>query len=180
MRLFTLTILILVNGFAHAQRLVERSGQAVFYSEAPVENIRAVNEQVLAVVNTENGEVAVSMLMKGFQFKKSLMQEHFNESYVESDKYPKATFKGKIENYDPDMWENERTVTVTGELTIHGVTRSLTAEVQLTPAGELVRAETKFPVRVADHKIKIPNLVIDNIAEVVDVTVTLELKKSQT
>lgn len=162
---------------AQAQRYLDRSGQAVFFSEAPVENIRAVNQQALAILDARSGEVAVSMLMKGFQFRKALMQEHFNESYVESDRFPKATFEGQIKAFDPSMLLKKTEVTVAGKLTIHGVTRPMETTVTLTPAGDAVNAEAIFPVRVADHDIEIPSVVIDNIAEVVEVTVRFQLKK---
>lgn len=162
-----------VAGEVYSQRLLEKSGNVTFYSEAPVENIEAVNQQVLAIIDPATGEVAVSMLMKGFQFRKALMQEHFNESYVESDKYPKATFTGKILEFTPAVLEQNGVVEVEGELTIHGVTKPLRTSVTLTARTDGLLAETTFSVKVADHDIKIPSVVIDNIAETVDVTLSL-------
>jgi polyisoprenoid-binding protein YceI len=160
-------------GHTYAQRLLEKSGKVTFYSEAPVENIEAKNQQVLAIIDPGTGEVAVTMLMKGFQFRKSLMQEHFNESYVESDKYPKATFKGKILEYTPAVLKQAGTVEVEGEITIHGVTKPLRTKVTFTPGSDHLLAESTFSVKVADHEIKIPSVVMNNIAEIVEVSLSL-------
>lgn len=170
-------LLLLANFTSEAQKYLERSGRASFFSEAPVENIKAVNDQVLAILNSENGEVAVSMLMKGFQFKKALMQEHFNDSYVESDKFPKANFKGKIKNFSPELLKSNGKLIVNGEITIHGVTKSLTTEVTLERIDSELDINGRFPVTLADFDIDIPKVVVNNIAEVIEITFDLKLKK---
>jgi polyisoprenoid-binding protein YceI len=175
----TLVMMTLMHHSADAQRAMERSGTAIFFSEAPLEDIKGTNNQVVAIIDLNNGEVAVSMLMKGFQFRKALMQEHFNESYVESDKFPKATFTGRIANYTPETLNKNGTVEVTGELTIHGVSRPLTSKVDIQVKEGIIEANTTFFVTVADHEIKIPNIVIQNIAEIVEVTIHLNLKLSE-
>ncbi len=159
-----------------AQKLMERSGKITFFSEAPLENISATNEQVLAVLDTDDGRVAVSMLMKGFQFKKKLMQEHFNESYIESDKFPKATFTGIIPNYKKGMLQGTGKTLVSGELTIHGITTKKDILINYTMTKEELQVTSSFDVRVADHEISIPKLVVKNIAEVVEVSVEFNLK----
>src|SRR5690554_5178701 len=133
-------------------RYITRQGFISFYSHTPVEDIEAVNNQVLSIVDLESGAVAVSMLMKSFQFEKALMQEHFNEKYVESDKYPKATFTGKIANLsDIDLSQDGAyTARVEGEVTIHGVTRPLTTDVEFVVADGTIRATGSFPLRVKD------------------------------
>ena len=166
---------------AHGQRLMDREGHVTFYSKAPLEDITAENRQAMAVLDASNGQVAVSMLMRGFEFEKSLMQEHFNENYIESDKYPKATFAGTIKDYDPaDLKKNDKvSKAVIGEITVHGVTRPLNALIFLENKEGVLHVQTRFKVRVADHQIKIPSLVVKNIAEVVEVTAdfTLELQQ---
>ena len=154
-----------------------RTGTISFFSETSVENIEAVNNQVSSILDTGTGEIAISAQMIGFEFEKALMQEHFNENYVESEKFPKTTFKGKIMNYSelPDMMKEERQVQVEGELTVHGVTRSIKTVGTLKKDGQVIEVHAVFPVKIADHDIKIPKAVINNIAEAVEVKVSLSL-----
>jgi len=139
-----------------------------------MENIEAHNEQVLSMMDVTNGEIAASMLMKSFHFKKALMQEHFNEKYIESDKFPKATFKGKIKDLSKlDLTKDGKySVEVEGEITIHGETQPLKANVDFEVKGKTITANSTFPLRVKDFKITIPTVVIKNIAEVVEVKVS--------
>ena len=155
-----------------------RTGHISFFSEANLENIEAHNHQGTCILNRENGEIALSVLMKGFEFEKALMQEHFNENYVESHKFPKSTFKGKIVDFDQvKIQDNGKyNVKVEGELTIHGETKKVISDGTLEVSGNTISANTSFPVTVKDYKIKIPKTVINNIAEVVEVKVELELK----
>lgn len=155
-----------------AQRLMDRSGMASFFSSAPLEDIHAKNNQALAAVDLQTGEVAVSMLMKGFRFEKALMEEHFNENYVESDKYPKATFKGKLLDYKPIIFGSTGTFKypVEGDLTIHGVTKRLYTSVEFTVGAKEIQAAVNFVVEVEDYDIEIPMSVINNIAKEVEVT----------
>ena len=159
------------------QKLYDRAGQITFFSDAPIEDIRAVNKQVQAVLDTSSGHVAVSMSMNAFEFRKKLMQEHFNENYVESEKYPKATLSGEIVNYDSSTLNSAREVIVKGNLTIHGVTQPREITVRLTPEEDnVIRAHSVFDIEIADFNIEIPTIVIKNIAEVVEVTVDFTLK----
>lgn len=170
---------VFIVSFSIAQgKFFTRTGQISFYSKAPLENIEAHNNQSTCIFNAENGEMAFSVLMKGFEFEKALMQEHFNENYIESDKYPKATFKGKINNYDVEKIKQNGTlnVEVVGNLTIHGVTKEVITQGIFEIADSIIHANATFPVSVKDHKIKIPTTVIDNIAEKVEVKVQLQLK----
>lgn len=161
-------------------RYIDRAGKASFFSEAPLENIEAHNEQVLSLLDVEKGEVAVSMLMKSFQFQKALMQEHFNEKYIESDKYPKATFKGKIIDMSKlDIGKDGNyTVDVEGEITIHGETKPLKTKVDFVVKDKSISATSTFNLRVKDFKITIPTLVVKNIAEVVEVKISFNYKPS--
>ena len=156
---------------AEAQtRLLDRAGKVRFYSEAPVENIEATTNQALGVLDTMTNKVAVSILMKGFHFEKALMEEHFNENYVESDKYPKATFTGTIMD-EVDLGQPGTVeAKVQGEMTIHGVTNPVEAVIKFVITEEKMTATTTFMIKVADYKIKIPTVVVNNIAEEVEVT----------
>lgn len=171
-------VLIISAGEVFAQKYITRDGHISFYSEAPLENIEAHNYQASSVLDVETGEIAFSVLIKGFEFEKALMQEHFNEKYLHSDKYPKSTFKGEIQNMDDfDLSEpGEYEVLVKGELTIHGVTHDVEHEGTLEVKDGKISGYSKFPVRVADYDITIPALMKDNIADVVDVTVNLDYK----
>ena len=175
--LITLIILSIAHLKSSAQaKFMTQSGTAKFYSSAPLEDIEANHAAVQSIIDLETQEVAVSMLITGFNFKKSLMQEHFNENYLESEKYPKAVFNGTFSSAEPIRADQDGThgVTVTGELTIHGVAQPLTTTGTITVSNGQVTAETTFPVRVDDHQIDIPKLVFMNIAEVVDVSVHLD------
>jgi hypothetical protein len=159
-----------------------KNGHIEFFSSTPAEDIMPTNDQVAAMLNTVTGALSFVVLMRSFQFEKSLMQEHFNEKYVESHKYPKSTFEGKILNwkdiYPTDQKEIE--VKVTGELTLHNVTRTITETGTLTfLEGNKIHAQSEFIAKPADYDIKIPSVVRDNIAKEIEVTVDVELEPYQ-
>jgi polyisoprenoid-binding protein YceI len=165
---------------ANAQlKVVDRAGHASFFSEAPLENIEAHSKEAKSILDLKTGEIVASVPMKSFQFKKSLMQEHFNEKYVESDKFPEAVFKGKMSKFEQiDLSQNQNyTMEVTGELTIHGVTRPLRTTATLKVNNGTIQGGTTFPVSVKDFDIAIPKLVIKNIAEVVEVKIDFQYKQ---
>lgn len=177
-----LSILILcgIHEVSAQARYMDRAGRVSFFSKAPLENIEAHTDQALCILDAASGEVAASMLMNTFRFEKALMQEHFNEKYVESDKYPKATFTGKITNMDDINLDQNGTYTanVKGEITIHGVTKPLETQMELVVGDNTIAATTTLPIRVKDFNITIPSLVVRNIAEVVDVTLSYNLEAS--
>ena len=140
-----------------------------FYSSAPMENIEATTTKSKSLFNAQTGEIAIIIPVKTFEFEKKLMQEHFNENYLESHNYPEATFKGKITGFDPQQKGAQKAV-ARGEMNIHGVSRSIDVTGTLEFKGDEVLLLAKFPVRVADYKVDIPQLVFYNIAEVVDIT----------
>lgn len=146
-----------------------------FFSSSPLEDIKAINTKSAFILNTSTNEVQVGVTMVYFKFKKPLMEEHFNENYVESDKYPTSILKGKIaENIDYTK-DGENKVTVKGTLSLHGVTRDVEVKGTLTKKGNNVLIASEFKIRVADYDIKIPSLYVQNIAEVVDVSVAATL-----
>ena len=171
--LFSLIALTCVS--LQAQKFLTRNGTLTFFSETPAENIEATNNQATSLMDAANGDIVFSALMKGFQFEKALMQEHFNEKYVESDKFPKAVFKGKITNIDEINFEKdgEYPATVSGEMTIHGTKQEVTTEGTITIKDGKVHANAEFMIVIADYGIKIPKLVQDNIAKAVKVTVAM-------
>ena len=170
--------LLFITGL-DAQKYFTRNGHIWFYSEAPLENIEAHNRQANSIIDFTDGSMVFSLLMKSFEFEKALMQEHFNEKYVHSDEFPKAQFKGHIENISEVDINTDGTypAKVAGELTIHGVTKAVETEGTIEIKDGKVSAKAVFPVAVDDYDIKIPDLVKDNIAKVVDVHVEMDYAK---
>lgn len=170
---------LFLTAITYAQdKYFTRTGTIIFFSETPIENIEATNHQVSSLLNMDNGEIAVSAQIKGFEFEKALMQEHFNENYVESDKYPTATFKGMILNFDAARYEKDKDYeeNIEGELTLHGVTKKITTKAILNKVEQNITGKTEFTVAVNDFGIKIPKTVINNIAENISVIVNLKLE----
>ncbi len=162
---------------ADAQKFYTRDGHISFFSSTPVEDIKADNYQVSSVLNAENGEIVFSVLMKGFEFEKALMEEHFNEKYVHSDEHPKAVFKGQIDNWKEINLEKEGAVpvTVSGVLTLHGVDQEIVQEGELTIANGIVsEAISSFEIALEDYEVKIPSIVKENISKTVEVNVMMQ------
>ncbi|RMG59603.1 MAG: YceI family protein [Bacteroidetes bacterium] len=174
--LFAFLALVLTTGTLSAQsRYMTRTGTITFFSHTPIEDIEATNNQVSSILDAGSGDMVFAVLMKSFQFEKALMQEHFNEKYVESDKFPKAQFKGSLTNLDAIDFGKPGTypAQVTGKLTIHGVTQDVETEGTIVVTEGGVQAQAKFPITLADYDISIPAVVRDNIAKVVDITVEM-------
>lgn len=147
-----------------------KTGAINFFSSAPLEDIEAKNAKAISLINTRNNEVAVRVPIKQFQFRNRLMQEHFNENYMESEKYPHATFKGKINEVIDFQKAGTYDVSATGVLNIHGVSKERTLKGKLKIDNSGMTLETKFDVLLADHKIKIPQVVFNKIAEKIAVS----------
>ncbi|MEO6490728.1 MAG: YceI family protein [Ferruginibacter sp.] len=174
MKTILFLIAILVCYMATAQKVYTKNGSISFFSKAPLENISADNNQVTSVLTIPSGDLQFSVLIKTFHFKKSLMEQHFNENYLESDKYPKAVFKGKITESSKINFTTDDIypVEVAGDLTIHGVTNKVTAPGTFTVKSGVVTGTSKLQVKLADYKISIPKIVKDNISEVVDISIS--------
>ncbi len=174
MRYILIFTLLLISFLGQAQdKYFTKSGFISFFSHSPMEDITAVNKQVAAFLDIETGEITFAALIKSFTFEKALMQEHFNENYMESDNYPKATFKGKILDYDKAALLSGQPykVKVEGKLLIRGIEKDLTTDVELIKEGNFIKGETLFIAKPSDFDIKIPALVKDNIAKEIEVTV---------
>ncbi|SHG46221.1 YceI family protein [Flagellimonas flava] len=162
--------------FAHGQesaRVIARQGQVSFFSYTSVEHIKAENNQVLGIIDLTSGEIAVSMLMNAFIFEKALMREHFNESYVESDIYPKASFEGQIQGFDSGL-EGEQTRIVKGNFSMHGVTKVLEIKTKIERKDQIFVLSGTFEALVQDYQIKIPPLLAGNIAKTISVDFRFE------
>jgi polyisoprenoid-binding protein YceI len=150
--------------------LTAKSGKVSFFSSAPLEDIEATNQSAQSVINTNTKEVAVKIPIKAFKFDNSLMQEHFNENYMESEKFPHATFKGKI-NEEVDLTkEGIYQVSATGKMNIHGVERDQTIKGKLQVAGGKAILDSSFEVLLVDYKIEVPTVVFQKIAEKIKVS----------
>jgi polyisoprenoid-binding protein YceI len=176
MKNFLLLVLVCVATTAFSQKKYTTEKTYIsFYSHAPLEDIKADNAKNSAIFNADNNEIAFSVPMKEFKFRKSLMQQHFNEKYVESDKFPKSTFQGKIVGFKADV-TGQQQVKAQGKLTIHGVTKDIDVPGTIEVQGKKLQMRSKFMVKVADYDITIPSLVFQNIAEEVEVTIDFTFK----
>ena len=171
-------LLIAVISFAsmntiQAQTYFTKNGKISFYSKTTMENIDAVNNQVVSVLNSKTGVMQFSVQVTGFLFKKALMQEHFNGDYLESDKYPKATFKGTIADISKVDFSKDGnyTVSVTGSLNVHNVANQVTVPGTISIVGGKLSATATFNVLVADYKIDIPGAVRNNISKSIEIKV---------
>jgi polyisoprenoid-binding protein YceI len=173
-------IALITIGFQslNAQQYMDRSAFIGFFSETKMENIKADNNKGTLVYDAATGSLQMSALMKAFEFEKALMQEHFNENYVESDKFPKAVFKGKVENHTAVNLAKDGiyNTKVAGEMTMHGVTKKISVDAVFKVAGGKITCESKFNVKPEDYNITIPNTVRDNIASAIAVTVKANLE----
>ena len=165
-----------------AQKYFTRAGEISFNSDTPMEKIEAENKTVSSVFDSESGKIQFAVLIKAFHFEKALMQEHFNENYMESSKFPKATFKGEVKNLADINLSKDGTyeAVVEGKMTIHGKTQTVETTGTFTVADGQITATSAFEIAVADYGIKIPKVVRENIAKIVVIAVNLkyELLKS--
>ena len=175
-RVFFLLIFLSFFFTANAQKYITKNGYIGFFSHTPMEDVKADNNQVASVLDISTGEIVFQVLIKSFHFDRALMEEHFNENYMESDKIPKSSFKGKITNLSSVDFRKNGTyeVTVEGELTIHDVTNKISTKgtVEIVSGG--INANSKFNIVPEDYKIDIPGLVREKIAKNMEVTVTMK------
>ncbi len=174
-----LTLLLMLSMMfvnANSQKYMTKNGYIGFHSNTPVEDIKADNNQVAGVIDTSTGEMVFQVLIKSFHFDRALMEEHFNENYLESDKFPKATFTGKILKTADVNFSKPGTydVQVEGDLTIHGIMNKVNAKgtIEVTTGG--INATSKFNLIPEDYKINIPGVVKDKIAKTLEVTVNMK------
>jgi hypothetical protein len=168
---FLLPIFFFTISFkAPAQKFTAEKGHITFFSDAAIEDIEAVNTVVGSLLNATSGDLVFIIKIRDFVFQKSLMREHFNEKYMESEKFPKATFQGKLVGFKPGV-AGEQKVKAVGKLTIHGVTKDVDISGIAESVNSKVLLKSKFMVKLADYEIKIPQLIWQNIAEQVEVKI---------
>src|SRR5688572_12904937 len=168
-KLNAILIILFLSGISSAlaqTKYFSRNGNISFYSSAPLEEIEAHNTSANSVFDASTGQIEFAVLMKAFGFEKALMEEHFNENYVESSKYPKSTFKGKIENISAVDFskDGKYNVNVSGQLTLHGVTKDVTTAGIIEIAHGAVNATSEFKILLEDYNIEIPKLVKDKVS----------------
>ena len=173
---FVLGLVIAASGVFAQDKFFTKTGKISFYSKATMENIEAHNRSVTAVLDSKTGNIQFSALVKGFEFEKALMQQHFNENYLESTKYPKAEFKGQIVNNADVNYAKDGTynVKVKGQLTMHGETKDVETTGTITVKGDKLQAESDFNVQLADYKIK--NDKLNNISNTIRVSVNCSME----
>lgn len=178
--LFVMTIALLVAMTGISQKFYTKNGQINFDATSPSspEKIEGINRSATCVVDTKSGNMQFAALMKGFAFERALMEEHFNENYVESDKYPKAEFKGEIKNSDKVDFtkDGNYTVKIKGKLTMHGESNDVETEAKLSIQNGKIKATADLNVLLSDYKVSIPGLVADKVSKTVKISVSCLLE----
>ena len=171
-KIFILVLIVSsINTFGQG-KFISKNAFISFYSRTPMEDILGESNEAVSILNAETGEIGFQAIMTTFHFKRALMEEHFNENYMESNKFPKSKFNGKIEGFNKDMLKGPVTnIKITGQLNVHGVEKTITVPGTLgLEDGKLV-GTSKFKVTPEDYGIAIPSLVRDKIGKEMDVTV---------
>jgi hypothetical protein len=178
MRSINVIVFVLVTNLVYGQKFLTERGFVKFFSDAAIEDITATNEKATALFDAGSGSIAFVVPINQFVFAKSLMQEHFNEKYLESDRYPKSTFQGRIVGFNPET-QTQQTVSAQGKLTIHGVTRDIDVPGQIIRSDKGLTMSSKFMVELKDYKVEIPRLMWQNIAERVEVTLEFTFRPEE-
>jgi len=180
-RLVIILLLLPAVLAVNAQKYLTKNGFIGFYSHTAMEDIKADNNQVASIIDVKTGDVVFQVLVKSFHFDRALMEEHFNENYMESDSIPKATFKGKVINMSSvDLKKNGTyNVTVEGNLTLHAVTNKVKIEGTIDVVSDGITASSKFTIVPEDYKIRIPGVVRDKIDKNLAVTVAMKYTPMQ-
>ena len=180
MRKFLLIVFLsgCVISVTSGQKFYTKNGHVHFLSEAPIETIQSNNNNAYVVLDGATGQFEFSVLIKGFNFEKALMQQHFNENYLESDKFPKSVAKGSVLNWSAIRLDSdhEYNVNVSGQLTIHGITKPFSTQGKLVIKDGMISIFSTYTIVIADYGIEIPKVVRDNISKTVKVTISADLQ----
>src|SRR6186997_2937426 len=165
--LIILTIILFCSAIDGQEKFYTKAGKISFFSSTSMEDISAVNKTVVCLLNTKTGDLQFAVLMKGFEFKKALMQEDFNRDYIESSKFPKSEFKGQITNNTAVNYtvNGKYNAEVKGKLSLHGVTKDISANGTITVKDGKVSLNSVFTILIADYNISVPKMYIDNISK---------------
>ena len=159
-----------------AQQYYTNKGKVSFFSEAPIENISAINEDVSSIVDSQTGGFAFRLKIEDFTFPNSLMQEHFNESYLESEKYPLSTFTGVVDNFSDLDLSTKQNFVVNGSLSMHGISKDAQMKATAQMINDELHISSTFDVALEDYDIDIPKIMMYKIAEVIQVVVDMKLQ----
>jgi hypothetical protein len=172
-------LFLVISSEVFAQKYSTKNGRISFFSETPAEKIEAQNTQVNCALDISTGEFVFKVLIRGFEFPKALMQEHFNENYMESDKFQSSTFRGKVINLSEINFSKDGiyNATIEGDLGIHGVTKKVSVKGTFEVRTGSIFGDAKFIILIKDYNIKVPNTVINSISESLEIKVSVELKK---
>ena len=161
---------------AFAQTYFTRTGTTDFKASVEAfEPVEATNNSTTAILKTQTGDIAAQLFINAFKFRVALMQEHFNENYMDSDKYPKAVFKGNLKDFDFSSFSGEQEYDLSGTLTVRGVKKEISSKATLKKVGDKVQMTTNFTVEPQDFDIKIPSIVRKKIADKINVSISYEL-----
>ena len=176
-KILSLLIVISLSSFAQT-KMFTKSGKISFEASVPAfEEVKAKNESVTCVLNPVSGEIASLVLIKGFRFKVALMEEHFNENYMESDSYPKATFKGKIDNFDVSkLTTTAKEYSIKGKMEMHGKSKDITINANIKKTSDGIEIDTDFSLNTDDFDIEIPSVVSKKLSKKVAVKLNATLK----
>lgn len=169
MKKITLLLLLLSNFINAQERMTTNSGIIHFEASIPVfEEVQATNEKAIFILEPETSKLNCIILVKQFHFKRALMETHFNENYIESDKYPKASFKGKIEKFDLKNVSNDaKQYVIRGKIEIHGKSKNIAVIAQIKNSTEGIEITSDFDLNTDDFKIEIPFIVRNKISKTV-------------
>ncbi|MGG7034544.1 MAG: YceI family protein [Flavobacterium sp.] len=178
-KILILGISLFVSNCIFAQKAITKTGEIKFEASVPAfEEVAATNKLVSCILDQSNGQIAALVLIKSFKFKSPLMEEHFNENYMESSEFPKATFKGTILKFNAAKLSSAKEVyDLEGSLTIHGVTKRIKTKITLNISGKNINAVSNLVLKPQDYGIEIPAIVKNKIAEKVDVSVNFVLEQ---
>jgi hypothetical protein len=174
-----LLTLLLVSGYGYGQKYITKNGNIKFEASATsFEEVKAIDDKVSAVLEIVNDDLVVLLYIKDFHFKSALMEEHFNENYMESEKFPKATFVGKVEGFSiSDVTSATKKYNVSGDLTLHGKTKRVSATAAISRSSDGISLVGSFEVKPEDYGITIPKILWNKIAERVSIKYVLILTK---
>ncbi len=173
--------MLFVFGITSAQKYYTKTGTTNFKASVEAfEPVEATSNSTTVILNTENGDLAALLFIKSFHFKVALMEEHFNENYMDSDKYPKATFKGKLANFDMSaLSSSPKEYTLEGTITVRGKTKEISTKANVYLEGDKIMIESFFSVKPQDFDIDIPSIVREKIAKEINLTLNYELIKKK-
>jgi polyisoprenoid-binding protein YceI len=177
--LFTIAVLSLNTLMAQKTYYSTKAGAAYFDAGTGVEDITAINKLTTVIMDPSTGKMNFLLNIKGFEFKSQLMQDHFNENYMESDKFPTSSFKGTISNISKVNFAKDGSypVTVTGTLEIHGVKNEVSTTGTIKIKGETVEANSEFNIQLEDYKIPVPSVVGEKLSKTVKIKINASLSK---